>query len=99
MELTVKVSDSELMKLPIAPIVEMTQPGWKTFSCKRRINEFCDEDGWNMLDEAIKISNMLYEASDYQREFSFDIMHWTRLKELIPWAANMLYYGTTVIKY
>lgn len=98
MELIVKISGSELMKLPIIPLVEMTQPGWKTFSCKRRINEYCDEAGWKMLEETIKEARTLYELSIHQNKIDFDIMRWNRIKELIPWAANIVHYGTTGIK-
>lgn len=98
MILTVKLSDGELVgKLPIMPIVEMTQPGWKTFSCKRRINEYCDETGWQMLEEAIKEAYTLYKAltSLNQHEFNFDVVRWERLKILLPWDASIIYYGTT----
>lgn len=98
MELTVRVSCGEVMKLPIESLVAMTQPGWKTISCKRRINEFCDEAGWSMLDEAINDAHVIYRASAYQTEFYFNVIRWNRIKELIVWAANIVYYGTTGIK-
>lgn len=98
MKLIVRVSCGEAMKIPIEPLVEMTQPGWKTISCKRRINEFCDEGGWSMLDEAIKEAHVLYEMSAHQTEFNFNVMRWNRIKELIAWAASIVYYGTTGIK-
>ncbi len=98
MELVIRVNCSEVMELPIEMLVAMTQSGWKTISCKRRINEFCDEVGWSMLDEAVKEAHVLYEASTYQSEFDFNVMSWNRIKELITWAANIVYYGTTGIK-
>ena len=98
MKLIVQVDSGELVKLPIEMIVAETQPGWKTFSCKRRINEYCDEAGWKMLEEAIKEASRLYEATAYQNTFNFDAEYWQRLKILIPWAASIVYYGTTGIK-
>ena len=98
MKLIVKLSDGELIdKLPIMLIVEMTQPGWKTFSCKRRINEYCDEAGWQMLEKAIEEALTLYKTLTlfHQREFDFTVVHWGRLKTLLPWAASIIYYGKT----
>ena len=96
MKLTVKLSDGELIgKLPIMPLVEMTQSGWKTFSCKRRINEYCDETGWKMLEEAIQEARTLYKALVYQQELNIEVARWERLKILLPWAASIVHYGTT----
>lgn len=86
------------MRLPIMPLIEMTQPGWKTFSCKRRINEYCDKNGWKMLEGAIREAHILYEASTEQNEIEVDVLRWERLKTLMPWAASVVYYGTTGIK-
>lgn len=90
MEFIIRVDSDELAKLPIEMLVAATQPGWKTFSCKRRINKYCDEEGWEMLEEAIKEAHTLYQMTDYENVFDFDVKHWERLKVLIPWAANLI---------
>lgn len=95
--IALRVSDDVIDKLPIEALVAMTQPGWKTFSCKRRISEYCDEAGWEMLEDAIKEAHAIYKAQTHQSDFCFDAKRFVRLKT-IPWAASIVYYGTTGIK-
>lgn len=98
MKLIIRVDSGEIAKLPIEMLIGETQPGWKTFSCKRRINEYCDEDGWKMLEEAINEAHTLYKMTANHNVFDFNATHWERLKILIPWAASIVCYGTTGIK-
>lgn len=92
-----RVSDDIINKLPIELLVTMTQPGWKTFSCKRRINEYCDEAGWKTLESVIKEAHAIYEAQMCQDVHYFDIKRFAYL-EAVPWAVSIVHYGTTGIK-
>lgn len=99
MEIMVTITNGELCKLfPIQPIVEMTQPGWKTFSCKRRVNEYCDSEGWKMLEESIQVAHLLYKTCTHQRELQIEMRRYSRLQVLLPWAASIIHYGITGIK-
>lgn len=98
MKMVVQINSNDIAKLPIEMLVAATQPGWKTFSCKRRINEYCDEAGWKMLEEAIEEAHRLYQAIVYQNSFNIDAKRFVRIEELISWAASIVYYGTTGIK-
>lgn len=89
MELKICVNREEVLsKLPIMPIVEMCHPGsnWKTFSCKRRINEFFKEDenfGWGTLEESIREAIALNNFFQHNRTLQIDLQRWERLKIIL----------------
>lgn len=101
MELKIHVNCSEVIStLPIHPIVDMCYPGsnWKTFSCKRRINEFFKEDkgwGWSILEESIAEAIALNDFLQNNRILQIDIQRWERLKIIMPWAASVIHFGIT----
>ncbi len=101
MELKIHVSDGEVLSiLPIRPIVEMCYPGsnWKTFSCKRRIDEFFKEDkdwGWSILEESIREAIVLCDFIQHNRILQIDLQRWKRLKIIMPWAASVIHFGIT----
>lgn len=99
MNAIIEITNGELCKqLPIELIVEMTQHGWKTFSCKRRINEYCDKNGWDMLEEGVQAAHSLHNECVYKQIFQIDVARYVRLKELLPWIVNIIYYGVTGTK-
>ena len=51
-----------------------------------------------MLEEAIEEAHRLYQAIAYQNSFNIDAKRFMRIKELISWAASIVYYGITGIK-
>lgn len=101
MELKIHVKCGEVLStLPIMPIVAMCHPGsnWKTFSCKRRINEFFKEDkdwGWSILEESIAEAIALNDFIQNNRILQIDLQKWERLKIIMPWAANVIHFGIT----
>lgn len=87
-----------LKKFPIEFIVTTCHPDshWKTFSCKRRLNELFQEDTeskWRMLEDGIKEANQLYQDCIRNYTLVISIERWLRLQFLIPWTANAIYYG------
>lgn len=99
MKIMVTLTGGELCKkFPIEPIVGMTQNNRKTLSCKRRVNEYCDSEGWKMLEESIQAAHLLHEACTHQRELQIELKRYDRLKVLLPWTASILHYGITGIK-
>lgn len=101
MKLKIHVNCGEVLStLPIMPIVAMCYSGsnWKTFSCKRRINEFFKEDkdfGWRILEESIQEAIVLNDFLQYKRILQIDLQRWERLKIIMPWAASVIHFGIT----
>ena len=101
MELKIHVNSEEVLStLPIMPIVSMCYPGsnWKTFSCRRRINEFFNEDkdfGWSILEESIGEAILLDYFLKHNRILQIDLQKWERLKIIMPWAASVIHFGIT----
>ena len=101
MELKIHVNSEEVLStLPIMPIVSMCHPdsNWKTFSCKRRINEFFKEDkdfGWSILEESIREAIVLNDFLQHNRTLQIDLQRWKRLKIIMPWAVSVIHFGIT----
>ena len=101
MKIKIHVDCGEVLSiLPIMPIVETCSSGsnWKTFSCKRRINEFFKEDkdlGWSLLEESIQEAIVLNDYLQHHRILAIDLQRWERLKILMPWAASVIHFGIT----